>query len=71
MKTIDDFIGFCRNCIASRKEFLEAAMAEKIRVTEYNSDNVGVDITDDYIERFQTEIATFEALISDLKDAVS
>jgi hypothetical protein len=45
-------------------------MAENIRVIEYNVAS-SVDVTDDYIEMFQKEIATFEELISDLKDATS
>jgi hypothetical protein len=70
VKTLDDFIAFCNKCITRRKVFLEAAMAENIRVIEYNVAS-SVDVTDDYIEMFQKEIATFEELISDLKDATS
>ena len=74
MKTLDDFINFCRKCIVTRQGFLEKAMSEDIKVTEYIEHDHGngmVDITDDYIERFQAEIKTFEELISDLKDATS
>ena len=70
MKTLDDFLNFCRNCIRSRQGFLEDALADKIRITSYEGDPpIGADITDDYIDRFQTEIKTFEQLISDLKSA--
>ena len=72
MKTLDDFINFCRKCIVTRQEFLEEALADKIRMTSYEGDPpIGADITDEYIERFQAEIKTFKELISDLKDATS
>jgi len=71
VKTLDDFISFCSKCIVSRKEFVEEAMAENIRVMLYEQSDVIIDITDDYIEMFQKELATFEELISDLKDATS